>query len=267
MKIPRCSLLAVSAAFALSLACGPTPVRAETPPDDAKRREAAEELLKARKTEDLVNNQANHLMDGTDQVSANFAKQAGAAANQQELLQKMRTETHDLIRKEFNWEALKPEFVQAYSQAFTEAELKEMIAFYQTPTGKKLAALEPEISDKLSKLSQDKVRSIIPHVMQRMREMVAATKPPGTSTGPQVPGLPPGMTAPPPPPPGLVIPPPPPPGAVPSAPPTMTPPPALPGMPSPPAPPTMTPPPPPPASTSSTTPAVHPGGKTEPGTL
>lgn len=264
MKIPRFSLFAVSTVFALGLVGGPTPVRAETP-EEASRRQAAEKLLEIRKTADLVNSTVTRMGDMTDRISDSASKQAGPSVDQKEFGQKMRTEARDMISKEFNWEALKPEFVQAYSQAFTEAELKEMTAFYQTPTGKKLVVLEPEISGKLSKLSQEKAMAIMPRVVQHLRDLVAATKPPGSSPGPLAPPLPPGMTAPPPPPPGLMVPPPPPPGAMPSAPPTMTQPPAPPSTtPPPPPPPTMT----PPAAPSGTTvpPAVHPGSMSEPGT-
>ena len=251
MKTPRLPLLAASAALALSLACGTTLLRADAP-DEAKRREAAEELLKARHTEDIVNGTVNRMGEMTDRISDQAAKQAGPPVDQKEFAQKLRTEARDMIKKDFNWEALRPEFVQAYSQAFTEKELKELTAFYETPLGKKLIATEPEISGKLSKLSQEKAMSIMPRVVQHLREMVAATKPapaPGSSPGNLLtPPLPPGLSAPPPPPPGLMIPPPPPTGAIPSAPP-MSAPPAAPSS----------------ATAPGATPAVHPNGKAEPG--
>ena len=281
MKTSRFPFLAVSAALALGVAGSPTSVRAQAPipapaPDDAKRRQAAEELLKVRKTEDLVNSTVTRMGEMTDRISDNAAKQAGASVNPQEFSQKLRTEARDMIRKEFNWEALKPEFVQAYSQAFTETELKEMTAFYQSPTGKKLVAMEPEIQGRLSKLSQEKAMAVMPRVVQHLRELVAATKPPGSPPSPLAPPLPPGLTAPPSPPPGMMIPPPPPPGMMPNsppaattpaAPPNFTPPPPPPSMAVPPAPPTMTPPPAPSGTAAaSSTPAVHPSGKSEPGT-
>jgi hypothetical protein len=34
-----------------------------------------------------------------------------------------------------------------YASRFTEAELKEIVTFYRTPTGKKVIALEPEVFD------------------------------------------------------------------------------------------------------------------------
>ena len=253
MQTPRFSVLAASAALVLGLAGGPSLLRAETP-DETRHREAAEEFIKVRKTEDMVNAQINRMGDMTDRISDSAAKQAGASVNPAEFAQKLRTEARDMIRKEFSWESLRPEFVHAYEGAFTEAELKDMIAFYQTPTGKKLVAVEPEISGKLTKLSQERAMSIMPRVVQHLRELVAATKPAGAPGGnPLAPPLPPGLPIPPPPPPGLMIPPPPPPGAIPSAPPAGTPPPAVPSAT-------------PVAPSATAAPTVHSEGKSEPGT-
>ena len=222
MPNPRFSLLVASAVLVLGLVGNPTLLRAQTPaPDDAKRHAAAEEYLKARNTEEIVNSTVNRMGEMTDRISDSASKQAGPSVNPQEFAQKLRGEARAMISKDFNWAALRPEFVQAYSQAFTETELKDLTAFYQTPTGKKLVATEPEISGRLSKLSQEKAMSIMPRVVQHLRELVAATKPPGApgnNNNLLVPPPPPGLSVPPSPPPGLMIPPPPPPGMVPNAP-------------------------------------------------
>ena len=97
--VPR---LAACAALALSLACGPTPLRAETAPDDAKRREAAEELLKARHTEDIINATVNRMGEMTDKISDQAARQAGPSVDQKEFAQKLKTDARDMVKKEFN---------------------------------------------------------------------------------------------------------------------------------------------------------------------
>jgi len=39
------------------------------------------------------------------------------------------------------------EITRLYASRFTEAELKEIVTFYRTPTGKKVITLEPEVFD------------------------------------------------------------------------------------------------------------------------
>jgi hypothetical protein len=49
--------------------------------------------------------------------------------------------------KYVTWEAAAPELVKAYMRAFTEPELREIITFYGTPTGQKMAAQLPELME------------------------------------------------------------------------------------------------------------------------
>ena len=39
------------------------------------------------------------------------------------------------------------DIARLYASRFTEAELKEIVTFYRTPTGKKVITLEPEVFD------------------------------------------------------------------------------------------------------------------------
>lgn len=54
----------------------------------------------------------------------------------------------DWATKTMTWENFEERFVQAYIEAFSEDELQEMIAFYETPTGQKAIRLQPELMQK-----------------------------------------------------------------------------------------------------------------------
>lgn len=51
----------------------------------------------------------------------------------------------DWAVKTMTWENFEERLVNAYVEAFSEKELQEMIAFYQTPTGQKAIRLQPEM--------------------------------------------------------------------------------------------------------------------------
>jgi hypothetical protein len=51
-------------------------------------------------------------------------------------------------KKYVSWEAVGPQLIKAYKEAFTEAEIREVIAFYQTPTGQKVLVKIPELMQK-----------------------------------------------------------------------------------------------------------------------
>jgi hypothetical protein len=58
---------------------------------------------------------------------------------------------------------------KTYAEHFTEQELKEIVAFYKTPTGKKMLAQEPVAIDQSLKAAQDWANQFSDVVLQRFR--------------------------------------------------------------------------------------------------
>jgi hypothetical protein len=61
------------------------------------------------------------------------------------------------------------EVVRLYAQRFSEQELKEAVAFYKTPTGKKLLEEEPKILDETYARLQQWATRLQSEVMTRVR--------------------------------------------------------------------------------------------------
>lgn len=75
------------------------------------------------------------------------------------------------LRKEYQprLEALRKEIVKLYATAFTEQELKETLAFYRSPTGKKLLSEEPNFVNRTMSTAQDWAVKLNEETLQRMR--------------------------------------------------------------------------------------------------
>ena len=69
-----------------------------------------------------------------------------------------------MIRESLGWESLKPEYVRIYRESFTEEELKDLTAFYQTPTGRMLIEKQPILENKLGAALDQRMKSM----MERM---------------------------------------------------------------------------------------------------
>jgi|SRR5689334_12912621 hypothetical protein len=65
---------------------------------------------------------------------------------------------------------LTEEVARLYATNFTEQELKEVLAFYKTPSGKKLLNEQPKIVDSSMKFAQDWANKLSDQVIARMRE-------------------------------------------------------------------------------------------------
>jgi hypothetical protein len=61
------------------------------------------------------------------------------------------------MAKYLNWDLLKDQIASLYAQEFTEKELKDIVVFYNTPTGKKLIQKMPGLTQKGMQLGQQAV--------------------------------------------------------------------------------------------------------------
>src|SRR5262244_2000848 len=114
----------------ITVALGLSPVVALG--DEQSHRKAAENLL-------LVMEVDKSLPKVVEQVVANHMQQNPQLAPQREVLQRFLT-------KYVNWESVKEETITAYTQEFTEPELKKLTEFYKTPLGKKASEKIPQLT-------------------------------------------------------------------------------------------------------------------------
>jgi hypothetical protein len=87
-----------------------------------------------------------------------------------ELIEKIKT----FYKKNVGWEAQKDGIVQIYKELFTEKEIQDQIAFYETPTGKKMIDLTPVIQQKVMQMGMTRMQKAMPElqkiIMEAMRK-------------------------------------------------------------------------------------------------
>lgn len=76
-----------------------------------------------------------------------------------------------LIQKLNYAELLETVSLELYDKYFTEAELKDMIAFYKTPTGKKTIEVMPKL---MADIMQKTSELVLPKVMSLINEIMSA---------------------------------------------------------------------------------------------
>ncbi|MEG9326585.1 DUF2059 domain-containing protein [Salinimicrobium catena] len=59
---------------------------------------------------------------------------------------------------------------KVYTEKFTEAEIDQILAFYQTPVGKKMRAITPELTKKGMEIGQEWGMELQPIMMKYMQE-------------------------------------------------------------------------------------------------
>jgi len=124
---------------ALLLAVVPVSARA----DEASHRRAAEELLKAADGQKAMQAAIDQMLDLQIKAQPQMAKYRGAMRK--------------FFDKYLSFESLKDDMIKLYMEEFTEKELREIAAFYRTPTGKKAIAKLPALMAKGGQIGLKKV--------------------------------------------------------------------------------------------------------------
>jgi hypothetical protein len=106
-------------------------------------------------------------------------------AEQQSILDDMRSKMVAVMKDELNWDSLEPLFVGIYRKTFTQSEVDGMLKFYKSPAGKALIAKLPVVMQNSMAVTQDHVKDMVPRLQQIGREYaekLQATRTPGPPT-------------------------------------------------------------------------------------
>ncbi len=109
------------------------------------------------------------------QVQQMFAERAGAAGRgaQQAVLESYQARANALLDGAVGWAQLKPELIKLYTDAFSEEELRQLVAFYDSPLGRKMLDQLPVLNMRSAQAAQARVERVAPKVNALADEMAA----------------------------------------------------------------------------------------------
>jgi len=136
--------------------------------DEANHRKLAEELLELMN----VKKQLTQSVEQIKQVQITKINKMPAAEKYKDKIPELQNQITDYLAKELNWDSVKNDFLTPCSDTFTEDELKELIAFYNTPIGKKVLEKFPEMMKKTFTLSQKRVSEVFPKAQQMIKDWI-----------------------------------------------------------------------------------------------
>jgi hypothetical protein len=114
------------------------------------------------------------------QVQQMFAQrfaETKAPESKKALLETYQAKANAALDQSIGWNKLKPDMVKLYTANFTESELKDLVAFYQSPLGKKVLTKMPELTQQSAQLTQGKLESAVPVVNKLLADMTAELAP------------------------------------------------------------------------------------------
>lgn len=170
----------IPAALAVLLVCLAPPARAQD--DDAKRTAAAEALLKAMHADQMIEPHKAAMKKSLDaRIPKNLPPDTF-----KKIQDKMNADLDDVL-KQYTWDSVKGDIVQLYSHTFTESELKELAAFYNSPIGQKYIGKRVDIDAGMQAIMEKEVQTLAPQIAQVIQTTAQAIKqaqPPALPIGP-----------------------------------------------------------------------------------
>jgi hypothetical protein len=127
--------------FAGALAAAPHRLQAQ---ETSARHQAASELLSLMNMDSMLVEGVMTLLDA--QLRANPE------------MQHFRGVMESFMRETLAWERVGPLLVDLYSETYTEAELRDIIAFYRTPTGRRLLETQTELMARAAEIGDQQVQ-------------------------------------------------------------------------------------------------------------
>jgi len=132
----------------------------------------------------LTITQSQKLLDGTmgqvDAMMQRSMKQALAgptlSADQQKIMDDMRTKMIALFREDMKWETLEPMFIDIYKQSFTQKEVDGMLDFYKSEPGQAVIAKMPLVMQNTMQAMQGRMAVMLPKLQQLQQDAIAELK-------------------------------------------------------------------------------------------
>jgi uncharacterized protein len=84
-------------------------------------------------------------------------------------LAEVRSALEAFFAKYFTWDELQEPLVALYATTFAEAEVRDLVAFYRTPTGMKLVEAMPLLTQKSAEIGQQQIQRHLPELQEMLR--------------------------------------------------------------------------------------------------
>ena len=150
--------------------------------DDASKRTKITELLTILK----VNQVPEQIISGANQQTEALGhREFGATetADQQKQVADLHTKVVTVLHSAVDWKVLQPEFITAYSNAYTEPEIDGILAFYKSPSGQALLNKGPEMGQKSSQIVQQHMAAVQPQLREIVQNFNKANAPATPASG------------------------------------------------------------------------------------
>jgi uncharacterized protein len=138
--------------------------------------ESIDALLKAARTEKLLDTMLANVDQSMRQSMATVAQGQQLTAQQQQVIDAARDSIVRVLREEITWDKMRPIYIQTYQETFTQEEVDGLIAFYNSPAGIAYVEKMPMVLQKTMAITRSRMAPMMEKMKAAMQQAVADTK-------------------------------------------------------------------------------------------
>jgi hypothetical protein len=153
----------VAASVFISLICAFSDLAAS----EDSHREAAEELLKVSKADEMFRGIWKHVKQSVEQDFQRFETPENVAP----VINNYKEKIFTLIEKNLGFEGMKDDLTTIYMTTYTEDEIRAISAFYKSEAGQKFLDKMPQLTQKSFAMTRKKQKEIIKEIVALKKEM------------------------------------------------------------------------------------------------
>jgi hypothetical protein len=150
--------------------------------DDVSKRAKVQEMLDLLHIDRTIDQLMNIMQqEATAATNAQMSNQ-GASQDQKARVAAFQKQVFGFIESELSWKSMQTEYVDLYSQTFTEEEIDGMLAFYKSPAGVAIIAKTPELTQKSTTLAQKRMLAVQPQLQKMIQDFASTAGKQGSSS-------------------------------------------------------------------------------------
>lgn len=135
----------------------------------SSKQDAVDDLIEASKMEPMM----EQIYAQMGQIMMRSAKQMGIKEDEQPIFQRHFDRMAEAMRAEMSWVKMKASISNIYIKHFTEKEIRDILAFYKTDSGRTMVDKMPLIMTDSMAMSQGMMKSFYPKMKAIATEMRA----------------------------------------------------------------------------------------------
>jgi hypothetical protein len=138
---------------------------------DPEARQIAEELLTLTRVDKMLEEMRGQM----SQMMMTQLRAADVPEAQAEKVAELQKRMMDLAFEELSFAKMKDDYVEVYASVFTVEELRDLVAFYRTPTGQAFVEKMPELTRRSMEFVNTRAMKLLPEMKKMITELTAGT--------------------------------------------------------------------------------------------